>query len=83
MEINEVRISKDKDFEHFHSLVNNDDGWNNSYSKNNLVVKTRWTEESRVKLIKVTFIFCWFLLVFMYYNIRLAVPVSLSVFQRV
>jgi len=54
MAVNEVKISTDKDFENFHSLVNNDDGWNVSYSKNNLVVKTRWTEESRIKLIKVT-----------------------------
>ena len=54
MEVNEVRVSTDKDFEHFHSLVNNDDGWTNSYNKNNLIVKTRWTDESRIKLIKVS-----------------------------
>ena len=56
MEVNEVRISNDKDFDHFHSLVNNDGGWNTSYNKNSLIVKTKWTEESRVKLIKVSII---------------------------
>lgn len=56
MEVNEVRISKDKDFEDFNSLVHSDDGWGISYSKNNLVVKTKWTDESRIKLIKVSYI---------------------------
>jgi len=55
MDVNEVRVSTDKDFEHFHSLVNNDDGWTNSYNKHNLIVKTRWTDESRIKLIKVSY----------------------------
>ena len=53
MEINEVRISTDQDFKHFQNLIWDDKGWKTTYSKNQLIVNTKWTSESRIKMIKV------------------------------
>ena len=53
MHLNEIRIASEKDFEEFHSLVTRDDEWYLKYEKHNLSVHTKWTAESRIKMIKV------------------------------
>lgn len=53
MNVNEVRISNEEDFNNFRSILNDDVGWDTSYSRNQLIVKTKWTDLSRIKMIKV------------------------------
>ena len=51
--INEVRLSNDEDFKIFRTLATNTDDWIVKYNKNDIKVHTKWTDESRIKLIKV------------------------------
>ncbi|XP_057313031.1 START domain-containing protein 10-like [Hydractinia symbiolongicarpus] len=54
MLVYEVRPSIDKDFDDFFSLVVEDEGWIEKYNKGDILVKSKWTEESRIKMIKVS-----------------------------
>lgn len=62
MLVYEVRPSIDKDFDDFFSLVVGDEGWIEKYNKGDILVKSKWTEESRIKMIKVS--------KFLYENLR-------------
>ena len=53
MHLNEIRIASEKDFEEFHSLVTRDDEWHLKYEKHSLSVHSKWTAESRIKMMKV------------------------------
>ena len=53
MQVNEVRESTEQDFKHFYSIVSGIDGWSTLYDKGNVTVDAKWTEESRIKMIKV------------------------------
>ena len=48
-----IREFTDKDFDNFSGLVSGTDGWNAVYNKGNVKVETKWTEESRIKLLRV------------------------------
>ncbi|XP_047126979.1 START domain-containing protein 10 isoform X1 [Hydra vulgaris] len=55
--INEVRLSNDEDFEMFRTLATSTDEWIIKYNKNDIKVYTKWTDDSRIKLIKVSAMF--------------------------
>jgi len=54
MDQNEIRESTEQDFKNFLALVSGTDGWSGLYDKGNIKVEAKWTEESRVKMIKVS-----------------------------
>lgn len=61
MNVNEVKLSTDEDFDKFYSLIHEEDNWVVKYNKNNTKVCSKWTDASRIKMIKVDF---YFLMIF-------------------
>ena len=53
MQVGEVRVAEDADFEKLKSLCRCQDGWKQDYSKNGTTVWTKANEVSDFKLIKV------------------------------
>jgi len=53
MNVNEVKLSTDEDFDKFYSLIHEEDNWVVKYNKNNTKVCSKWTDASRIKMIKV------------------------------
>jgi len=53
MQVGEVRVAEDADFERLRGLCQEHDGWRQDYSKNTTTVWTKSNDESDFKMIKV------------------------------
>ena len=54
MDLNEVRVAEDKDFEVLKIYLSRNDGWNLEYQQAKTSVWTRHTTESDFKMIRVS-----------------------------
>ena len=52
-ELGEIRLAKESDFQHFTRLVDNNEGWTQKLNKNGLVVWSKETANSSIKMMKV------------------------------
>lgn len=53
MEVGQVKVAEDKDFENLKLLVDNHSGWKLDYSKSNINVWTKNVANTNFKMIKV------------------------------
>jgi len=51
--LGEIRLAKDSDFQHFRQLADGNDGWTQKLDKNGLVVWSKETQDSSIKMMKV------------------------------
>ena len=51
--LGEIRLAKDSDFQHFRELADSNDGWTQKLDKNGLVVWSKETQSSSIKMMKV------------------------------
>lgn len=59
MDIGEVRVAEDADFNRLKSLCDDTNGWKQEYNKNNTTVWTKINELSEFQMVKVSIlIFC-------------------------
>lgn len=62
MNLNEVRVAEDKDFEVLKIYLSRNDGWNLNYERGKTAVWTRQAPESEFSMIRVNnFLFIYFL----------------------
>ncbi|KAG8303107.1 START domain-containing protein 10-like [Homalodisca vitripennis] len=57
MEVGQVKVAEDKDFENLKLLVDNHSGWKLDYSKNNIHVWTKNVSNTNFKMVKVKAVF--------------------------
>lgn len=72
MDVGEVRVAEDADFNRLKSLCDDTNGWKQEYNKNNTTVWTKINELSEFQMVKVSFlIFCqskYFIFHFIHYD---------------
>lgn len=56
MEVGQVKVAEDKDFENLKLLVDNHKGWKLDYSKSNINVWTKNVSNTNFKMIKVAYL---------------------------
>ena len=61
MNLNEVRVAEDKDFEVLKIYLSRNDGWNLNYERGKTAVWTRQAPESEFSMIRVSNLFFVFL----------------------
>lgn len=77
MDVGEVRVAEDADFNRLKSLCDDTNGWKQEYNKNNTTVWTKINELSEFQMVKVS------ILIFCQVNISFFISYTMMVFEQI